>query len=353
MKYIISIFIAFIFLGCNNDNAYDGKNGLISSSVSANGSLKTLYDKIYKSDANASYAAVQDLVQSLQDLSHSQSQSNLQTAQTKFKSFVLTQKKIEAAFLADEFSDNFLDTLGYMEYFHSGKNTDIISELDAIFDANSTLNTALYKNSNKSITSLEYTLFGENEDMSSLVTKMDARRSEAALIMGEKIATYSKSIRDFYLDDEKFLSDVSITTSELINQLIDSAYKLKEWRIGEAAGLINKSAGVLDKTKLEYYKSAYSIEAIITILQTHKNIMQNGLGDISSSAGATTQAEAIVQTIEDAISTCQSLDGTLANSLDDDKVITLYNEINLLQQEYTALIASLNFTQKIIEADGD
>lgn len=353
MKFFIFILTTLLFFGCSSDNAYDGENGLISAPLRADASLESLYESIYKNDANESYTAVQELVNSLQDLSQTQSQTNLQTAQVKFKAFILTQKKVEAAFLADAFSDDFLDTLGYMEYFHSGKNTDMVNELDTIFKLNTALSEALYKNSNKSITSLEYALFGEDENISSIMGKMDARRSEAALIMGEKIATYSLLIRDFYVNNESFLEDVKLSTSELINRLIDSTYKLKEWRIGEAAGLVKKYEGVVDKTKLEYYKSASSLDAIISILQTHQRIMQNGLGTIASNAGAQTQADAIAQTLQNTISTCQGFDASLEDSLSEERVKNLYNEINVLQQEYTALIASMNFTQKIIEADGD
>ncbi len=352
-KYLLSLFILFLFLGCNSDNDYDAQNGLISGGIKDDTALTTLYEKVYRTDANSSYEAIISLVESLKNLNQTQNQINLQEVQTKFKLFVLEQKKLEATFLADVLNDNFLDTLGYMEYFHSGKNSDLVSELNAIFRSQTNLAEALYKNSNKSITSLEYTLFGEDENISSLLNKMDERRSHAGLLMGEKIATYSKLIKDFYINDESFLNSMEVSTSELLNQLIDSSYKLKEWRIGEATGIVKKYEGIIDKKKLEYYKSNFSIDAIIMILQTHLRILQNGLKSIASSAGATTQADAIEQTLQTAITLCKSFHAPLEDSLNDTKVKDLYNIVNVLQQEYTALIASMNFTQKIIEADGD
>lgn len=353
MKYFIYLLTVLVFAGCNSQNSYDGKNGLISSSSASQKALENLYITVFQKDANSSLNAVELLVASLKDLNETQSSTNLQTAQQRYKDFVLTHKEIEAVFLADSFNESYLDTLGYMDYFHSGKNTDMVSELDTIFDTNTTLSNALYKNSNKSITSLEYTLFGEDENTTLLLSKLSARRAEAALIMGKRIATYTESIYQFYMNDTAYFIDSEESLSELINQLIDSAYKLKEWRIGEAAGLLSSNSGVINYKELEYYKSGFSLDAIEQILLTHQRVMQFGLTQIATLSGAQSEAEAIEQTLSDAIITCRSFDKALKDSLSDEKVTQLYESVNLLQQEYSALISSMNYTQKILEADGD
>lgn len=354
MKNVVYIVLVLLLInGCNTENSYDGESGLISSTSAYDQWISNLYENVFQKDANRSLSAAEALIGSLRDLNQTQNLENLQNAQQKFKAFIVTQKQIEAVFLADSFNENYLDTLGYMEYFHSGKNSDMMGELDRIFDQNSSLESVLYKNSNKSITSLEYTLFGVDENSSSLLLKIDARRAEAALIMGENIYALEHSINNFYTDDSTFLNDPSITLSELINQLIDSAYKLKEWRIGEAAGLVDKYPGIKDETKLEYYKSSSSLEAIKAILLTHQNVMQNGLSDIVSSLGAASQAHEIEVTLSDAISLCDNFSGALKEALTDENVSKLYEKIATLQQEYGALISSMNFTQKILEADGD
>ena len=354
MKIFLGMLAALFLLGCNGDNAYDGENGLLNSAGASAQSLEPLYTHLYQSDANASKVAIEALLLALDDLNQTQNETLLLEAQEKFHTFVLAHKRVEAAFVADEFERGFLDTLGYMEYFHTGKNSDMMSELDAVFASSSALESALYKNANKSITSLEYTLFGEDENMTTLLPKMTQRRAEASLIMAQRVATYTVQIQEFYANDATFTASLDTTVAAIINQLIDSTYKLKEWRVGEAAGFVLKYAGSQDRRLLEYYKSRFSLEAIQEILGTHKRIMQEGLLEIASSASAANQAEAIVQTIESALAICESYGSTdLQDALSDAKTQELYNTINVLQQNYTALINTLNFEQKIIEADGD
>ena len=353
MHYIFSIFLTLFLIGCGDDNSYDGKTGLIGGVSVVDSSLEDLYADVYQSDANLSATRLENLIEDLAILQNEQNEQTLQSAQESFYAFVRAQKRIEAAFIADEFDSTFLDTLGYMEYFHVGKNSDLISELDRVFSSSTSIQNALFKNSNKSITSLEYTLFGEDENTSTLLEKFDTRRAEAALFMAQNIQNHTLSIQNFYSNDKSFTLDIDVTTAALINQLIDSAYKLKEWRIGEAAGFVLKYEGSVDRTLLEYYKSRFSLEAIKEILLTHQRIMQEGLSAIATNANAAAEAEAVEQTLQTALSLCESYSEDLQDALTQAKTKELYNTINLLQQNYTALISSLNFTQKIIEADGD
>lgn len=353
MRYIVSIFLALFLFGCGDDNSYDGESGLIGSPTGKSATLEQLYTNVYQSDANLSLHTLSVLQEDLQALQQTQNAQTLGSAQESFKEFVLIQKRIEAAFIADEFSDTFLDTLGYMEYFHVANNSDLIDELDRIFQSETSLENALYKNANRSITSLEYTLFGADQNATQLVENFDARRAEAASLMASQVASYAQEIAAFYGSDTSFTQDIDRTTAALINQLIDSAYKLKEWRIGEAAGFVVKYAGSVDHRRLEYYKSSLSLEAIKEILLTHQRIMQEGLSEIASSANAAAEAQAVEESITAALSLCNSYVSGLEESLELDVTQDLYDAVNLLQQNYTALISSLNFTQKIIEADGD
>ena len=68
-KYLLSLFILFLFLGCNSDNDYDAQNGLISGGIKDDTALTTLYEKVYRTDANSSYEAIISLVESLIEMS--------------------------------------------------------------------------------------------------------------------------------------------------------------------------------------------------------------------------------------------------------------------------------------------
>lgn len=353
MKYIYSILFVLFFTGCGDDNSYDGETGLIGTVSAQSANLDQLYTDVYQYDANLSLVKLSALLTDLQTLQIQQDAQTLNSAQESFKEFIRTQKRVEASFIVDEFSDEFLDTLGYMEYFHVADDGDLISELDRIFANDTALENALYKNANQSITSLEYTLFGADENTTQLLEKFDARRAQAAYLMASQVQTYTQQIVAFYNSDTSFTQDLDVTTAALINQLIDSAYKLKEWRIGEAAGFVLKYAGSVDHRRLEYYKSAFSLDAIEEILLTHQRIMQNGLSEIASGANAAAEAQAVEESIVAALTLCNSYASGLEESLELQKTQDLYNAVNLIQQNYTALISSLNFTQKIIEADGD
>jgi predicted lipoprotein len=238
----------------------------------------------------------------------------------------------------------------YLEHFIKGsKSQDIPGDLDRVFNGTGSLS----KNSSKGITAMEYTLFGHQESLSDLAAKMNTERLAAAVTIAGTIATNLKSVRDYYLDDTSFLENNDEAISALLNVLVDNVYKLKEIRIGDPAGY---TAGYLDdpdSTRLEYYKSLYSLDAVKAILAAHKSIMDNGLSDIAEAGNAASEAEAIVAVIDEAIAICDSYEGPLEHNLDTLETEALYNAANLLQNNYTALINALNFTQDIIEADGD
>ncbi|MEA2091594.1 MAG: imelysin family protein, partial [Campylobacterota bacterium] len=302
-----------------------------------------------------SYNASLTLYESIKDFNNSQTEANLQTARRNFKALALAYKRVESSYVAGYNSDDMRDLADfYIEHFIKGsKSADISGDLDKFFKGNG----SLVKNSLKGITALEYTLFGNQESEAQIVAKIatggEVNRTAGAMTMIETLSKNLKKVDDYYKNSSIFTTNSDKAISALLNVLVDNSYKLKETRLGDAAGYTVKYKNNPDNTRLEYYKSKNTLEAIKEILSTHKSIMQNGLKDIAIAGNASPEADAILGVIAEMGTICQSYSGAIEDELVSLKTKNLYNAANILQNNYTALINALNFTQDIIEADGD
>lgn len=352
LKAVLGLLLVFGYCGCG-DNAYDGETGLkgSGSGTALDGFIERLYENVMQQDADTAYRQSLLLINAVSTLQSSPTEANLTAAQNAFKKLAGYYKRVESAYVAGYNSDDMRDLADfYLEHFiKSSKSQDIPGDLDQVFAGTGSLN----KNSSKGITAMEYTLFGHQESLSALTEKMNTERLAAAVTIAETIAANLKSVRDYYIDDTTFLDNSDEAVSALLNVLVDNAYKLKEIRIGDPAGYTVAYRDDPDSMRLEYYKSLYSLNAIKAILTAHKSIMDNGLSDIAAAGNATSEAEAIETVIDEAISICESYEGPLEQKLERSETEALYNAANVLQNNYTALINALNFTQDIIEADGD
>jgi len=349
------LFITFSFVGCGNDNSYDGKNGLLSSGgadqTNIDSSILKIYENVILPDANASYEKSLALIQTLKDFNETKSSATLASAQAAFKELALSYKRVESAYVAGRESDEMRDLANfYLEHFiFNSKGDTLFRELENIFNGSG----SLYKNSHKGITALEYTLFDMNASSSEMLAKMNTIRRESAITMAEAISLNLKKVQEYYLSESTFLDDSQRAIGLILNQLVDNAYKLKEKRIGDAAGFTLKFKDNPDPTRLEYYKSMNSLPSIKEILLTHKRVMQNGLSDIATLGNASSEAEAILSKIDEAVNICNSYAGPLESNITSTKTRELFDAVAQLQDNYTALINGLNFKQDLLEADGD
>lgn len=355
IKTITTLLFVSIFIGCSGgDNSYDGENGLLSgitNTTSLDTSINEIYTQVILEDSKSAFIQSQILLQSIQALNANSSEGNLLQAQIEFKKLVLTYKRVEAVYVAGYNSDNMRDIAEfYLENFIKGsKAQDIGGDLDRVFSGEA----SLIANSLKGITALEYTLFGDNESVSVITTKMNGIRLTSALIMIDKISGHLLEIQEYYEETSTFSSDGEDSLSALLNVLSQQSYNLRELRIGDGAGLTVKYQDNPSATRLEYYKSLYSLESIEEILKTLKTVMDIGLTDIAALGNTSSEAEAISSAIDDALSITGSFSSTLESSLSNSKTTALYETTRIIQNNITALINGLNFTQDIIDADGD
>lgn len=355
--YIIlfSLLLSLSFIGCGSDNSFDGENGLLASGGANQSGIDTnlieIYNEVILKDVNASYEKSLSLIQSIQDLNTTTSASTLLSAQVAFKELVLSYKRVESAYVAGRESDNMRDIADfYIEQFiFNSKGDTLFTDLQKIFDGTG----SLYKNSHKGITALEYTLFDRNVSNGDMLSKLNTIRLASAITMAQTISSNLLLVKNYYEDESTFLADRDTAISLLLNQLVDNAYKLKEKRIGDAGGFTVNFINNPDATRLEYYKSVHSLEAIKEILLTHKKIMDKGLTNIASLGSASSEAEAIVTKIDEALAICNSYSNSIESDIAASKTKDLFDTVTILQTNYTALINGLNFQQDLLEADGD
>jgi len=353
-KTALITLLTFSFIGCGGDNSYNGVDGLIdpsTASTSLDVEVKSLYEDVIKKDAKSAYVQSITLLNAVKDLNSSTDEVHLQRARDEFKKLILSYKRVESAYVAGYNSDDMRDIADfYIEQFIKGsKSQDIAGDLDQVFAGTK----QIVVNALKGVTALQYTLFGDVESLADINTKMNQNRLNAALLMAKNITVQFLAVHEYYQNDTKFLSSSDDAISALLNVLVDNSFRLRESRIGDAAGFTTKYKNNPSNTRLEYYYSSHSLNAIIEILNTHKSIMENGLQAIAISGNAASEAEAILTAIDEALVLCNAYGGSLESNLADAKTQELYDTAKTLQNNYTALINGLNFTQDIVEADGD
>jgi predicted lipoprotein len=222
-------------------------------------------------------------------------------------------------------------------------------------DSDQPLQTALFKNSTKSINALEYLLFKAIGN-----TSIDqARAVRAAMLAVDHISTWLEEIAGFYRTaQDAFIDGGETTVNQLVNRLIDSSYRLKNWRVGEAGGLVKKYQGKVSPELLEYPFSDTSLDAIIAILQTHREIFKNDRNADLYSLGKERDVESelafIQQKIDEALQAANSVPRPVTKYLTSEQYQHLFKQLEQLHNAYYfMLVDALGLNSQIIDADGD
>ena len=268
-----------------------------------------------------------------------------QKIKKSFQNFVKSWKSVDAFYILGDLDDNYLDTPRYIDTFHQG-NEDIKKQLDLIIEDNEDLSISLYKNSHKTINALEYILFTKD-------FKNDRVRN-IALLITDKLEENLEEIYNGYLENKAlFLKDDITANAMMLNSLIENSYKIKEWRVGDPAGLSRKFKGKASNERAEYSISKNSIVAIESILNTHLLILDN---QEFKNFGSMICSYEVNDELNDAVKYLKSsLDNTKMVKNDDfSNSKELYKSLKKLHSTYyISLIGKLKVTAKILDADGD
>ena len=264
-----------------------------------------------------------------------------------FKDMMQSWKKVQTLYLAADLDEDYIDTPRYIDTFHEGKE-NLYRQLERILLSQDAVEIELFKNSTKSINALEYLMFKAGEKTT--------RQKEMVVYILKHIAQHLKSIENFYRTNKKlFREDTQKMNAFVMNALIESSFKLKEWRVGDPAGLSRKYRNNPESRRSEYPISKLSYSAIEAILLTHQAVIGKeefaNFSNVVRSAGADRELENVRKHIKNAL---QSLHKAPAYDFESQEIKEVYKELTALHNAYyISLIGVLKITSKILDADGD
>ena len=262
-----------------------------------------------------------------------------------FTKLVKSWKKVESLYFLGELDETYSDTPRYIDVYNNLKE-DLNTQMKRVIESKDEPKSALFKNSFKTINALEYVLYNDNE-----VTK---REKDLAVAILDSIIANLENIKKGY---KSYLAgkpkDEKMSNAIILNTLISTTYKVKEWRIGNASGNASKYKNDPKNERAEYYLSKNSFNAIEAILEAQKEIIKkNKYYDFASYAmdkGAAIQLLSALDNInlmEDEMKSLPKDDFTKANNL-------FKISKDLYNTYYVSLVEQLNITAKILDADGD
>lgn len=272
---------------------------------------------------------------------------NVQKNQTKdsFENLVISWKKVETSYVIGELNSDFLDTPRFIDVFNNLKE-DLNSQLQRVIEGENDLKKALYKNSFKSVNALEYVLYSNDN--------LTQRHKEMAKEILFSIISHLENIKIAY---ESYLKNPAKTVQEenaiLINSLIASSYRLKEWRVGNPSGYSSRYKNDPKNSRSEYFLSKNSFASIKAILDAQKEIIEEkeykNLYDLAKEKNAINDLKIVVENINKAkniLDTLKTDDFLNAKELFDTvaKIHDLY---------YVSIIQKLGLKPEILDADGD
>ncbi len=270
---------------------------------------------------------------------------NIKQIREDFGSFVYEWKKVQATYVAGDLNEDFIDTPRMIDVYHQG-NEDITKQLSRIRKSKNSLENELYKNSHKSINALEYILFSEKN--------LSNKDIQIAKLITKNISNRVKNILNVYKNDtKKFLSDETFANGIILNALIDSSYKAKQWRLGEALAK-EKKFKTKDKSRLEYVLSSQSLNSLKGIVDAFNEVLNAPYSDFGDMALKNGAKKDVIEARELLNELTKLLKEMKESDLMGEKGEKAYELLNKLYINYALyMVGSLEITAKIIEADGD
>ena len=261
-----------------------------------------------------------------------------------FTNFLKSWKKVEALYFAGDIDENFEDTPRYIDVFNNLKE-DLNAQMKKAIESKDDIKMALFKNSFKTVNALEYVLFNDKD--------ISKREKDLSVAILDSIILHLQNINRVYKNYLVAPKDEKWENALVINTLIASSYRLKEWRIGNASGNSSKFKNEPKNERAEYFLSQNSFAAIDAILESHKQIVEKhkyyDFATYSMDKGAAIELLAVIDKINEMQEELKKL------PVDDfTKATNLFNLAKELHNNYNiSLIAKLSITGKILDADGD
>jgi hypothetical protein len=300
---------------------------------------EAIYDTILTGDAEDAVSACG----ALQGVLASDS-----TAQTRDAAFVAVAQgwgRVQAAYILGGYEMNAMDYPLLIDTFHAG-NEDIHATLARAIASDSAPETALFKNSYRTLTALDDLMFSG---------EWSPRRAALSQVAVATVCGRLETLRDGYKTHRAdFLGDPDKALALLINAEIQNIYKTREWRIGEVVGLTKKTLGKVLPENAQYpYNTGASWAAIGAMLETHEALLSAdavpNIATIAAASGGIGQVQTALASARAAYDGASAADYT-----DTAKMVALFVALQKVQKAFYDHVAlSLGVSAGLVDADGD
>lgn len=308
--------------------------------------LASMYDNVIIKNADN---AVQQCTDWQQTLLQAREGERSEQFNQSFAKLVMAWKAVEATYIAGELDQDAIDYPRYLDIFKVG-NESIIVQMDKVLKSHSAPQTALYKHSYKTLNALEAVLYSDNQ------------LTERKLALAQEISThicerFNDIAKVYQQQRSAFLSAKDTALSMLANVLANQTLSLKDWRIGDVAGLTKKYENQPDVRRSEYYLSYLTLDAIKTILQTQNQLIGKqdypNFAQIADIYGAQKPLNEARLQLTSALTEVEELMSE-KQDISQQNSRKLYQSVGKLQLiYYNDLIKALPVMAKILEADSD
>ncbi|MDP8177744.1 imelysin family protein [Pasteurella skyensis] len=301
--------------------------------------LSSIYENVILKD---SQQAKQSCQRFLSDLENNKDQT---LYQQDFKNLVLNWKKVETNYIAPDMDSDMQDIPVYLDVFHLG-NENIPESVLRTLKKEQPANIALFKNAYKTFSALEAVLYTKEQ--------WSDRRYQFTKEIVSSMCDYFNEIDAFYTTHKQdFVADVNNSIGMIINRLTAQSFKLKDWRLGDPAGLTSKYKHNPDPMRGEYPLSGLSIEAGKAIIQAQLSLIgQQPYANFATLLKAR-KLEKAAQEANNQLT--QILNGlNQLKDFDAEKIKPIMLDLAHLHfTYYTTILSQLPVEGKILEADGD
>ncbi len=301
--------------------------------------LGSIYDNVILKDAKETKQSC-DIF--LNDLSKKQSQARYQE---DFKNIVFGWKKVEANYVASAMDDSMIDIPFYLDTFHLG-NENVSKSILRILNSDQSPQIGLFKNSYNSFTALETILYTEGN--------WTDRREAFAKKIVSSICSNINDIYDFYAKNKsQFIENADKSIGMMINKLANQSFKLKDWRLGDPAGLTLKYKNKPDESRSEYPLSKLSLAVNLEIIKAQQALIgkqsYDNFATLLKLRGINEATDVVNMQLEKVAKEMKNL-----TAFDPDKIKPIMSELQGLHLSYyTTILSQLPVEGKILEADGD
>jgi predicted lipoprotein len=267
--------------------------------------------------------------------------------QKKFTQLLFDWKKVEALYIAGELDNDYLDTPRYIDVFHNLKE-NLHEQMQRVRQSRDEVSVALFKHSFKTINALEYMLYSSDTFVARDVEISQAIVQNIQKQLKEILEVYQTKANDF-IRNEVFANGI------MMNTLVQSIYKLKEWRVADVAGLSLKYKNNPNANRAEYFLSQNSTVAIEAILLAHQEVLDSKtFFDFGDKYERDLKNNDIKKTRELLKNALSKLEKITQDDLSSKEAQIFYESVNEIYNHYFfTLIQDLKITAKILDADGD